>query len=155
MARLSPWVLAGIGCVGVAALGVVGIGGLGLLVSKSVKEELSKPVDTVALLKTLNLPIHPKAELDEEMTRTMRAGSVMATKWAKLEMTMLAFKLAAPQEEVKEWYKKTLKEKGYQLQSETKAKTTKLTFTDKNDTVTVDIAEPSLLMLMRMKTPGK
>ena len=154
MARLSPWVFAGIGCLGVAALGVVALGGVGLLVSKSVKEELSKPLDKVALLRDLNVPIHPKAELDEKLTQTMHAGTVLAEKWAKLSLASASFRLLAPEEEVRDWYKKTLVQKGYPLTEETKGKTRKLQFTSKEYIVTVDFADPALMTITRMKVPG-
>ena len=154
MARLSPWVFVGIGCLGVAALAVVGIGGVGLLVSRSVKEELSKPVDKVALLRDLNVPIHPKAELDEKLTQGTHAGTVLAEKWAKLSLVSASFRLLAPEGEVRDWYKKTLVAKGYPLQSETNGKTRKLQFTNKEYIVTVDFADPALMIITRMKVPG-
>lgn len=153
MARLSPWVLAGIGCLGVAALGVVAIGGVGFMVSKTMREELKKPVDKEALLTALKLPIHPKARFNEELTRGMRAGTVMATKFTMMELTMAAFSVDAPLAEVKDWYKKTLSEKGYTLKSETQEKTQKLSFEQGEYLVTVDLIEPSSLMLMRLKVP--
>lgn len=155
MARMSPWIFAGVGCLGVAALGVVGIGGLGLLVSKSVTEEMSKPLDKDAVLAKLKLPIHPKAQWDEDLTKSMRAGSVVASKFAKLEMVTASFRLSAPQAEVKDWYKKALIEKGYVFKSETQEKATTLQFSDKDDMITVSLAEPAMLMLSRMKVPGR
>ena len=35
MARLSPWVFVGIGCLGVTALGILAIGGVGLMVTNT------------------------------------------------------------------------------------------------------------------------
>lgn len=154
MARMSPWVIAGIGCLGVAALGVVGIGGVGLLVSKSVTEEMNKPVDKEALLKQLDLPLYPKAELDVPLTQKMRAGTIVATKWAKLEMTAATFTHSASQTEVLDWYKKTLTEKGYVLKAEGQKKASTQQFVDKDYLVTVDVT-PTLLMLTRMKSPVK
>ena len=154
MARLSPWVFAGIGCLGVAALAVVGIGGVGLLVSKSMKEELSKPLDKVALLHDLNVPIHPKAELDEQLTKSTHAGTALAKKWAKLSLVSASFRLLAPESEVRDWYKKTLVAKGYPLTEETSGKTRTLQFTSKEYIVTVDFADPAQMIITRMKVPG-
>ena len=150
MARLSPWVFVGIGCLGVAALGVVGIGGVGLLVSKSVREELDRPVDKAATLAALKVPIHPKATFDEPLTRSLRAGTITATKFAKLELTAAAFHVSAPKDEVLAWYQKTLKELGYTQSTGS----SKLQFEKGSERVLIDVPEASRLTITRMKVPG-
>ena len=152
MARLSPWVFVGIGCLGVTALGILAIGGVGLMVTNTLKEELARPIDKQALLKALEgVPVHPKAVFDEQLTRGARSGSVMATKFIKLEMTVAAFRLDVPEQEVRDWYKKTMPEHGYQQEDASNQK--HLTFVNKTDQVLIG-SGTSWLNITRMKLPG-
>lgn len=152
MARLSPWVFVGMGCLGVTALGILAIGGVGLMVSNTMKEELARPIDKQALLKALEgIPIHPKAFFDEQQTRTARSGSIMATKFIKLEMTTAAFRLYVPEQEVRDWYKKTMPEHGYQ--QEDAGNQTHLKFVSKTDQVLIGSGK-SWLSIIRVKLPG-
>ncbi|WP_394794497.1 hypothetical protein [Armatimonas sp.] len=152
MARLSPWVFVGIGCLGVTALGILAIGGVGLMVTNTMKEELARPIDKQALLKALEgVPVHPKAVFDEQLTRGARSGSVMATKFIKLEMTVAAFRLDAPEQEVRDWYKKTMPEHGYQ--QEDAGNPEQLKFVKKTDQVLIASGK-SWLNIIRVKLPG-
>jgi hypothetical protein len=151
MARLSPWIFAGIGCLSVAALGVVAVGGVGFMVSKTVREELSKPVDKAKILATLDVPLHPKAQFDEELTRAMRTGSVMASKLSNLELTMAAFRLSAPEAQVQDWYKEKMRTAGFQLTESSNQKG--LAFVKKSEQVFVS-CEKAQLTIIRTNVPG-
>lgn len=155
MARLSPWVFVGIGCLGVSALGVVGIGGLGLLVSKTMKEEMARPVDKQALLKALEgVPLPPTASFDEELTRAARSGTVMATKLIKLEATTAAFRITVPEQEARDWYLKAMQEQGYQREDAGNLSNPKqLKFVKKTDQVYI-VCGKSWVNITRVRAPG-
>ena len=153
MARLSPWVFAGIGCLGVVALGVVSIGGIGLMVAKNVKEEMAKPIDKTAILRDLHVPLHPKAIFDETMTRSLRAGMVSVTRMTNLQMSAVAFQLGAPADEVISWYEKELEKQGYQKMPESKEQS--LRYEHKDSTILISVTKSGSLTITRLKTPGK
>jgi len=153
MARLSPWVFAGIGCLGIVALGVVSIGGIGLMVAKNLKEEMAKPIDKAAVLHDLNVPIHPKATLDEITTRSLRAGMVSMARMTNLKMAAAAFQLGAPADEVLSWYEKELEKRGYQKKSVDKEQS--LRYEQKDSTILISVTKSGSLTITRMRTPGK
>jgi hypothetical protein len=153
MARLSPWVFAGIGCLGVVALGVVSIGGIGLMVAKNIKEEMAKPIDKAAVLRDLNVPIHPNATLDEATTRSLRAGMASMARMTNLQMSMAAFQLGAPADEVLSWYEKELEKQGYQKKVEDRELS--LRYERKDRTISISVTKSGLLTITHMKTPGK
>jgi hypothetical protein len=156
MARMSPWVIAGVGCAGVMALGVIGIGGVVFGVSKVMKEELEKPVDKTATLAALKVPLYPGAEFDEKLTRSLRTGTTMAQKFTKLDMAMAGFLVRSSPDEVFAWYAKNLSEQGYKQQesSQEKPSAKQLVFVKGTDLVMIGVPETGHLTVMRMKTPG-
>ena len=113
--RMSPWAVTGIGCLVLLVGAIVAVSVIAVNISKTVNEEIKKPVDKEQILADLgDTPLYPLVQFDEQVTRAGRAGMVAFSRIVPAQKVILAgFRTQDKPEKVQDWYQDKLTTQGF------------------------------------------
>ena len=113
--RLSPWAMVGIGCSVLLVGSVVGIGGCIAVMTKSIQDDMKKPINKQQILQDLaDTPLYPKIQFDEQVTKAGGAAMKMFSFAIPAKKTVVAgFRTENSAPEVYAWYDEKMAAVGF------------------------------------------